>query len=271
MTHGNAVIGDNGLGKQQPSLLDFPFALLLPDDGDASHAIPEAFRLATEVEARGPILHAPLDLLDLAKEQEGSRTEALQAGGDLLPVCGTIRLQRDDDNRLVMVASDGRCGGGPHKTLDGEVLRSGVYFWPLRERIHRLEANPEAPDRGQFLGALGDAADAAHIRLVEGLAEMTDTQLIVREVEANGPLTAPVQPTGESVLGVLKQLEDEVGAVVVAIGQQHRADASDVGAVAALVVGTDRVVVGGHQTFRSIARSWHRPGWCSLGRLTDRG
>ncbi len=148
MTHGCAVNGDNGLGKQQPSLLDFRLALLLPDDGDASHAIPEAFRLATKVEARRPVRHAPLDLLDLAKEQEGSGTEALQAGGDLIPVCGTVRLQRDDDNRLVLVASDGRCGGWPNKALDGEVLRSGVDLWPLRERIHRLEANPEAPDRG---------------------------------------------------------------------------------------------------------------------------
>src|SRR5207248_1342335 len=141
------------------------------------------------------------------------------------PICDAVRLQRDDDNRLVRVACDARCGGWPHEALDGEVFRAGVDLWPLRERVHRLEANPEAPDRGQSLRTLGDAADAAHIRLVEGLAEMTDTQLIVGKVEANGALTARARPAGESVLGVLQQLENEMGAVIVAIGQQHRADA----------------------------------------------
>ena len=48
------------------------------------------------------------------------------------------------------------------------------------------------------------------------------------------------------LFGVLEQLEDEVRPVVVAVGEQHRADAPDVGAVAPPVLLANRLVVRSH-------------------------
>ena len=117
----------------------------------------------------------------------------------------------------------------------------------LGEGIDRLEADAEAADRGRGLRALIDATDRPHVRLVERSAPVGDAELGRREVEAHVALPAPSgRVEAEGVLRILQQLEDEVRAVVVAVGEEHAPDAPDVRTVAALVVGANVGVVRSH-------------------------
>ena len=77
------------------------------------------------------------------------------------------------------------------EAVDSEVLATRMDARPVREGINRLEADPEASDRGQLLGGFSDAADATHIRLVEWLPEVTDPQPMVGQLKAYRSLPAP--------------------------------------------------------------------------------
>ena len=76
------------------------------------------------------------------------------------------------------------------------MVKSSAPEWTSgrsRVGVHRLEADAEAADFGQsrVLGALADAADAAHVRLVEGDPVVADPQLRRSEMEADGARPVP--------------------------------------------------------------------------------
>src|SRR5690349_15724853 len=66
-------------------------------------------------------------------------------------------------------------------------------------------------------------------------------------MELDRTFAGPSPGLCERVFGILQQLVDEMGAVVIAVGEQHWADAADVRAVAMLVFATNRLVVARHQ------------------------
>jgi hypothetical protein len=214
----------------------------------------ESFRGAPHVDAGGAALDAPVDLVDVSEEQQRAGTEVLEAVGDLLLRAAVARLEGQDDLGLA-------CGAGRRRhhlrldvVLDGEVLVARVNLGAVRERVDRLEADAEAADGVLVLRALRDAADAAHVSLVERPPEVRELQPAGRQREGDAPRSARVAASTERVLGVLEQLEDEVRAVVVAVGEQHRPDAADVGAVARSVLVADGSVVRGRH-HRPSARS----------------
>lgn len=127
-----------------------------------------------------------------------------------------------------------------------EILVAGVNFRAVGERVDRLEADAEPANREFVLCALGDATYATHVGLIERPAEVGARQASRGQLERDLARPDRVATPTQRVFGVLKQFEDEVRPVVVAIGQQHRADPTDVGAVAPPVLVADRLVVGCH-------------------------
>src|SRR6202012_5520381 len=96
----------------------------------------------------------------------------------------------------------------------------------------------EAADLGQVrgLGALADSAPPAHV----GLGERAPVVLGLQPVRVQGE----GQLGRAGVLGVLDQLENEVGAVAVQVAQQVQN--RGVPAVPGDVLRADHAVVGGH-------------------------
>jgi hypothetical protein len=91
----------HGFGKQQPSFFNVRLTSRLSDDRDAPHVVGKVLRPTAEVEAGRPIFDGPLDLVDLAKEQERASTEAPQAPHDFDTIQGGP--QWNDDDRFVAI------------------------------------------------------------------------------------------------------------------------------------------------------------------------
>ena len=81
---------------------------------------------------------------------------------------------------------------------------------------------------------------------------MAHTQLLPGQTKCHGARSLPMVAARKRVLRVLQELENEVRSVVVAVGQQHRPDAADVGPVPSLIVAANGLVVVGHQPRASI-------------------
>ena len=90
--------------------------------------------------------------------------------------------------------------------------------------------------RSAALSALADPADAAHVGLGEGPAVMPQLQPVLEQLEG--------QLGRAGVLGVLDQLEDEVGALAVQLPEQVQH--GRVPAVPGDVLLADLLVVGWH-------------------------
>ncbi len=114
------------------------------------------------------------------------------------------------------------------------------------KRVDRLEADPEAPDGGEILGALRNATDPADIRFGKGCPEVRHAEHRWGQIEGNRPLRVRSGASCERIFGVLQKLVDEVRTVVVTIRQQHRPNAADVRPVPALVLRPNCGVVGCH-------------------------
>ena len=102
----------------------------------------------------------------------------------------------------------------PDVVLDPEVLARAVDTRGPRVGVHRLEADAELADRGEVPGfpALADPADAADVGLGERPAVVPQLQPVREQLEDD---------LGRAgVLGVLDQLEDEVGPLAVQLSEQ---------------------------------------------------
>jgi hypothetical protein len=119
--------------------------------------------------------------------------------------------------------------------LDPEMLARAVDTGGPGVRVHRLEPDAELADLREISGlpALADPADAADVGFGEGPAVVRHFQPIVKQLE--GQLGRP------GVLGVLDQLEDEVGALAVELPEQI--EHGRVPAVAGDVLAADLLVV----------------------------
>ncbi len=157
---------------------------------------------------------------DVAQEQQGRGLDPVQRGGDLPGGGGRghrVVVEREHEQGLggVLVRGVyGIHGGRPHVVVDPEVLRAAVDARGPGVRVHGLEADAELPDLGEVPGlpALRDPGHAAHVRLRERPAVVPDLQPVAEQPE--------VQPGRARVLGVLDQLEDEVGALAVQVAEQ---------------------------------------------------
>ncbi len=192
-----------------------------PGDPDAPDAQPPDVRQEQQdprldrVQGRGYLPHG----------DRGGHAVVVEGEDEQGPVCGLT--QRVDGKR-------------PDVHLDPEVLARTVDARGLRVRVHRLEADAELPDLGEVSGfaALADPADAADVRFGEGPAVVPHFQAIFKQLEG--------QVGRASVLGVLDQLEDEVGALAVQLPEQIQH--SGVPAVPGDVLVADLLVVGWHRS-----------------------
>ena len=129
-------------------------------------------------------------------------------------------------------------GGGPDVHVDPEMLIATVDARGPGVRVHRFESDAELPDLGQVAGfpALPDPADPADVGLSEGAPVMPDLETVTEKLEG--------QLGRAGVLGVLDQLEDEVGALAVQLPEQIQY--RGVPAVPGDVLVADLPVVGRH-------------------------
>ena len=119
-----------------------------------------------------------------------------------------------------------------------------MNFRLFGERIDRLEADAEPPDAGQlFLGAFRNAAHAPDVGLVKGLAVVGDGEGIVRQRKVDGAGAAIPAALFQGILGVLQHFVNKMRPIIVAVGQQHPANALNVGAVLPFVFPADSIVV----------------------------
>ena len=104
--------------------------------------------------------------------------------------------------------------GRPDVVVDPEVLGAAVHARGRGVRVHRLEADAELADLREVRGlpALGHPADAPHVGLGERPAVVPDLQPVAEQLER--------QRGRARVLGVLDQLEDEVGALAVQVPEK---------------------------------------------------
>ena len=240
-----------GPREDQPALLGLPLPVGFP------HQLhPPDIRVGigfAEIQARVAILDPPLDLLDLAQEQQRPGSETAHRRPDL-PGVGRGPQGKDEDRLVFTTRRPRRNGHRQDVVLDGEVLRSRMHFGPVGVGVHGLEADAEPADLGQagVLGALADPADAAHVRLVERQAMVPDQEFGGADLEMHRTRTGPGRAPREGVLGVLQQFVDEVGAIAVAVGEELAAVVTDPRAVLAFVLPADRAIVGGHHGFASV-------------------
>ena len=178
----------------------------------------------------------------MPQKQQGARLDAVQRRGDLPDGDrggDGAAVEGEDEHGACRVAAEALGGIGPDVRLNPEVLSPAVDVRGAGVRVHRLEADAELPDLGEVPGlpALADPADAAHVGLGEGPAVMPYLQPVGEELEG--------QLGRARVLGVLDQLEDEVGPLAVELPEQvqHRG----VPAVAGDVLVADLPVVGRHR------------------------
>src|SRR5581483_77232 len=113
-------------------------------------------------------------------------------------------------------------------------------------RVHRLEADAELPDLGQRLVAARHAADGHDVCRGERPAVVADLEPVVVQGEA--------QLGGASVLGVLDQLEDEVGALRVQAPEQVQY--GRIPAVPRDVLLANLLIIGGHQADTTSRTVW---------------
>ena len=153
--------------------------------------------------------------LDASQEQQGAGLDRAQRRGDL-PDGGRgghrVVVEGEDEERPARKQRLRR--ERPDVVLDPEVLAAAVNARALRVGVYRLEADAELPDRGEVpaLPALADPADAADVGLGEGPPVVPQLQAVLEELEG--------QLGRARVLGVLDQLEDEVGALAVKLPEQ---------------------------------------------------
>ena len=178
----------------------------------------------------------PLHRFDVSQEEElGGRQHLLHTGGEPIPIASplgsascpaTRRDSRNHDDCLVVPAIlQGVTGFRFHITDDGEVFRAGVDLRSVGNRIHGLEPESETADGVEIaLGALraaGDSADAPYVRVVERISEVPKLQFVVVQPEPDRPhlRCRLLDAAGQRVLGVLEQLQQEVGRVGVLVGE----------------------------------------------------
>ncbi len=134
---------------------------------------------------------------------------------------GTVSWSNGKTNRVSGESGTGsaRFAGGlrrgrPDVVVDPEVLGAAVHARGGGVRVHRLEADAELADLREVPGlpALGDPADAPHVGLGERPAVVPDLQPVAEQLER--------QRGRARVLGVLDQLEDEVGALAVQVPEK---------------------------------------------------
>ena len=116
----------------------------------------------------------------------------------------------------------------------------------ITERVDRLESDPEPSDLRQSLSTLRDSANPTDVVLVERHPEVRHAQAALGKLERHLSRSLPLRPASERVLGILEQLVDEMRAVPVPVGKEHRSVPANVRFVSALVVPAYRVVVAGH-------------------------
>ena len=99
-----------------------------------------------------------------------------ESSRDVLRCAHVLRLQGQNDLRLVSRARRTRHPFREDVVLDGEVLVAGVNLRKIGDGVDGLEAEAETSDGRLVLGALGDVTDASNVGLVEWLAEMRKRQ-----------------------------------------------------------------------------------------------
>src|SRR6478735_3124536 len=105
-----------------------------------------------------------------------------------------------------------------------------MNFRSFCEGVNRFETDSEPPNRGEIrFRALGDSANPPNILIIKWLTIVADSQLRFLKHERYGPRPSP-SPTAtcQSVLGVLQQLEDKMGAVSVALCEEHWTDTTNI-------------------------------------------
>ena len=182
---------------------------------------------------------------DAGEEQQRARLDGGQGrgylphgdrGGD-----GAVIEGKDEQGApAVLAAFAGRVnGGGPDVHVDTEMLAAAVHARGAGVGVHRFESDAELPDLGQVAGfrALADPAHTPDVGLGERPTVMADLEPITEKLKG--------QLGRARVLGVLDQLEDEVGALAVQLPEQvqHRG----VPAVPGDVLVADRLVVRWHR------------------------
>ena len=233
-------------GEDEPGL--FGLALTVRFAGECHPARTIETLFFAQVETAGPVLHLPLDDLDLPQEQEGAGSKTAHRLLDDLLVAR--RAEREHEGgRVGPARGEPRRCGRQNVVLDGEVLGTRVHLGPVGERIHGLEPDAETADRGQprVLGGLADPADVADIGFVERLAPVGEPQFVGEEMKDGGARPGPVPASPQRIFGVLQQLVDEVGAVAVAVREEFSAVLADGAPVTAGVLPADRRVVGRHR------------------------
>jgi hypothetical protein len=127
----------------------------------------------------------------------------------------------------------------PDEALDPELLGCAVDVRRPGVGVHRLEADAEFPDLGEVggLAAVAHPADAAHVGFGKGPAVVPQLQPVLEQLEG--------QLGRARVLGVLDQLEDEVGALAVELPEQ--VEHCGVPAVPGDVLLADLLVIGWHR------------------------
>ncbi|MPM98205.1 hypothetical protein SDC9_145389 [bioreactor metagenome] len=108
----------------------------------------------------------------MAQEQQRARAQVAEPCRNILRCARVLRLQGQDDLRLVCRARRTRQPLREDVVLDGEILLARVNLRKFGDCVDGFEAEAETTDRGLVLGALGDVADASDVSLVERLAEM---------------------------------------------------------------------------------------------------
>ena len=188
---------------------------------------------------------------DVPQEQQGRRLDPAEGGGDLRHRGARrhrLEVEREHEQGLRGGGGPRRpgiCrihGGGPDVVVDPEVLGAAMHLRGPGVRVHRLEADAELPDLREVpgLAALRDPAHAAHVGLGERPAVVPDLQPVREQLEG--------QLGRARVLGVLDQLEDEVGALAVQVPEQI--EDGGVPAVAGDVLVADPRVVRWHPNLR---------------------
>ena len=168
----------------------------------------------------GPVRPQPGDA---AQEQQDRGLDPAEGGGDLRRRGvrrHRLEVEREHEQGLGGGGGPrgpGICrihGSGPDVVVDPEMLGAAVHLRGPGVRVHRLEADAELPDLREVpgLAALRDPAYAAHVGLGERPAVVPDLQPVREQLEG--------QRGRARVLGVLDQLEDEVGALAVQVPEQ---------------------------------------------------
>ena len=263
-----------GAGNAHRSLEEEPLfrlrvSIAISQKGDFTNVIANV--LPTTVAARTTIDGAPVNAIDVAKEQQRASGQRLEAIPDLLhrSLRGDLcMVEGKHEHRLARSGEASFDSTRTNVPLDSEMLLARMDFWRCSKCVDRLEANAELADLVEFvvLRPFENVRNTPHVLFVKYLAVVSDFETVTMKLECDRPrkfaLGRGFGTAKQGIFGVLQKFVNEMRAVAVQLSGEQFADVVELFTATPNIVLRNTLIIARHgESSRMMLVAEHRQAW----------